>query len=197
MLNTPYPFDANNHAYQRFLTLTGEHFEVVRWDTTTGRPALLTLIDISSRDAFSVALLDTDEDPQPHALLAVTTDAALSLHGPIRGRAAAADYAPHLAMRDARVAATTPAALHHPDTPTIRPDEWLTVPPDIASAAHTPPGDTTSVGLVLLDRDRAQLAVVGPFPTSGDAQAWQSDTDGWPTIDRLTVALQPPAAESA
>ncbi|WP_231933481.1 hypothetical protein [Micromonospora coxensis] len=151
-----YPFDTNNRAYQRFLTLAGEHFEIVGWDNaTTGRPTMLTLIDIGSRDAFSLALLDSAEDRQPHALLAVTTDAVLSLHGPIAGRASAADYAHHLAMRDADVAATTPAALHDPATSTIRADAWLTIPPDIAAAAHTAAIDTPSVGLVLLDRDRA------------------------------------------
>ncbi|MGW3807924.1 hypothetical protein [Micromonospora sp. NPDC005113] len=98
MLDTAYPFDTNNRAYQRFLTLAGEHFEVVGWNNaSTGRPAM----------------------------------------------------------------------------------------------------DTTSVGLVLLDRDRAQLAVVGPFPTPDDAQAWQPDADGWPAVDRLTVALHPPAPEAA
>ncbi|RKN46162.1 hypothetical protein [Micromonospora endolithica] len=192
MLDTDYPFDTDNRAYQRFLTLAGEHFEIVGWNNATGRPAMLTLIDISSRDAFSLALLDTAEDRQPHALLAATTDATLSLHGPLAGSATACDYAPHLAMHNADIAATTPAALHHPDTTTIDTSEWLTIPPDIAAAAHTQTPDTTSVGLVLLDRDRAQIVIVGPFPSPDDAQAWQPDTDGWPPVDRLTVALHPP-----
>ncbi|MEV4481812.1 hypothetical protein [Micromonospora coxensis] len=198
MLHSGYPFDTNNRAYQRFLTLAGEHFEVVGWDNaSTGRPAMLTLIDIGSRDAFSLALLDSAEDRQPHALLAVTTDAVLSLHGPIAGRTSAADYAHHLAMRDTDVAATTPAALHNPATSTIRADAWLTIPPDIAAAAHTAAIDTPSVGLVLLDRDRAQLAVVGPFPTPAEAHAWQPDASGWPATDRLTVTWYPPRPEAA
>ncbi|MFV2102098.1 hypothetical protein [Micromonospora sp. LOL_024] len=197
MLDTDYPFDPGNRAYQRFLALAGEHFEVVGWDNaTSGRPAMLTLIDIGSRDAFSLALLDTAEDRQPHALLAVTTDATLSLHGPLAGRATASDYAPHLAMHNADIAATTPAALHHPDTTTIDASEWLTIPPDIAAAVHTRMPDTSGVGLVPLDRDGAQLAVVGPFPSPDDAQAWQPDTDGWPPVDRLTVALHPPTPKT-
>ncbi|MFF0371199.1 hypothetical protein [Micromonospora sp. NPDC005087] len=124
MPDTGYPFDTRNRAYQRFLTLAGDHFEVVGWDNaTTGRPTMITLIDIGSRDAFSLALLDSAEDRQPHALLAVTTTAAMSLHGPIPGRAAAADYAPHLAMHNADVAATTPVGLHDPDAPHVADDD--------------------------------------------------------------------------
>ncbi|WP_238432322.1 hypothetical protein [Micromonospora tarensis] len=196
MLHTDYPFDTNNRAYQRLLTLAGEHFEVVTWENATGRPTMLTLVDVASHDAVSLALIDTADDHQAHALLAVTTDAAMSLHGPIAGRTAAADYAPHLAMHNADIAATTPAALHHPDSMTIGTSEWLTIPPDIAAAAHTGALDTTSVGLVLLDRDRAQMVVVGPFSTPADAQAWQPATDGWPPVDRVVVGLHPPASET-
>ncbi|WP_346535530.1 hypothetical protein [Micromonospora sp. DPT] len=193
MLHTDYPFDVTNRAYQRFLTLASDHFEVIGWDhATTDRPTMLTLIDIGSRDAFSLALLDTAEDRQPHALLAVTSGAVLALHGPIAGRAAAADYAPHLALHDPDVAATTPVPLYHPDQPRIGCNEWLTVPPDIASAARTTAPTTGSVALVLLDRDRAQLAVVGPFAGENDAQAWQADADGSPPVDRLLVSVRPP-----
>ncbi|MEU4715618.1 hypothetical protein AB0F73_18430 [Micromonospora purpureochromogenes] len=39
MLDTDYPFDVTNRAYQRFLTLASDHFEVIGWDNaTTGRP---------------------------------------------------------------------------------------------------------------------------------------------------------------
>ncbi|MEU4715617.1 hypothetical protein AB0F73_18425 [Micromonospora purpureochromogenes] len=151
---------------------------------------MLTLIDIGSRDAFSLALLDTAEDRQPHALLAVTCGAVLTLHGPIAGRAAAADYAPHLALHDPDVAATTPVTLHHPDQPRIGCNEWLTVPPNIASAARTTAPTTGSVALVLLDRDRAQLAVVGPFAGENGAQAWQADADG----GRRSTASSSPCA---
>ncbi|MBM0260120.1 hypothetical protein [Micromonospora sp. 4G55] len=196
MLNTDYPFDVANRAYQRFLTLTSDHFEVVGWDNaTTGRPAMITLIDIGSRDAFTFALLDTVEDRQPHALLAATTT-AMSLHGPIPGRAAAADYAPHLAMHDADIAATTPVALHHPNQPHISPDEWLSIPPAIAAAARTSTLDSTAFALVLLDRDRTQLTVVGPFASISQAEAWQPAADGWPPVDRLLVAVHPPAAHT-
>lgn len=196
MPDTTYPFDVTNRAYQRFLALTSDHFEVVGWDdAATDRPTMITLIDIGSRDAFSLALLDTVEDRRPHALLAVTTAAAMSLHGPIAGQAAAADYAPHLALRDPDVAATTPVALHDPDQPHISPDQWLTVPPDIAAAARTTGLDAARAALVLLDRDRAQLTAVGPFDSIGAAEAWQPATDGWPPIDRLLLAIHTPVAQ--
>ncbi|MEU1606070.1 hypothetical protein [Micromonospora matsumotoense] len=172
MLDADYPFDPTNRAYQKFLHLASEHFDITHWGhTTTGRPAMLTLVDVATRDAFSLTLIDTIGDRQPHVLLAVTTDATLSLHGPISGAATTAHYAAHLALHHPDVAATTPAALHHPSITTIDPSQWPTVPPDIAATAHAECADTSSVGVVLLDRDRAQLAVVGPFPTSDDAQA--------------------------
>ncbi|MEU8332195.1 hypothetical protein AB0J14_35300 [Micromonospora arborensis] len=188
-----YPFDTSNRAYQRFLTLAGDHFEVINWNSAdTGRATMITLIDIGSRDAFSLALLDTTEDQQPHALLAVTTINALSLHGPIPGRAAAADYGPHLAMHDADIAATTPIAMHDPDEPHLADDEWTSVPPDIAHATRTTTLDGDRVALALLDRDRAQIAVVGPFPTIDAADAWQPCADGWPPADRLLLAVHAP-----
>ncbi|WP_433388642.1 hypothetical protein [Micromonospora sp. KLBMP9576] len=193
MNDIEHPFDTSNRAYQRFLTLASDHFEIVGWNNAdTGRPTLITLIDIGSRNAFSLALLDTAEDQQPHALLAVTTTNALSLHGPIPGRAATAHYAPHLAMHDADIAATTPVTLHDPDEPNVSDDEWTSIPPDIAHAARTTTLDADRVALALLDRDRAQLAVVGPFPTIDAADAWQPAADGWPPADRLLLAVHAP-----
>ncbi|WP_255541254.1 hypothetical protein [Micromonospora sp. 4G55] len=40
--------------------------------------------------------------------------------------------------------------------------------------------------MVLLDRDRAQLAVVDPFTGENDVQAWQADADGWPPAPQDT-----------
>ncbi|MFJ6199131.1 hypothetical protein [Micromonospora sp. NPDC092111] len=183
----------SNRAYQRFLTLTSDHFETSTWhNADTGRPTMITLVDIGSRDAFSLALLDTAEDHKPHALLAVTTTDALALHGPIPGRAAAADYAPHLAMHDADIVATTPVFLHNPDDPHIGDDEWTSVPPGIAHAARTTMLDGGSVALALLDRDHATIAVVGPFPTIDAADAWRPAADGWPCADRLLLAVHAP-----
>ncbi|MGC4885756.1 hypothetical protein [Micromonospora sp. DT227] len=193
MNDTEYPFDTSNRAYQRFLTLAGDHFEVITWNSAdTRRTTMITLVDIGSRDAFSLALLDTAEDQQPHALLAVTTVNALSLHGPIPGRAAAADYAPDLALHDANIAATTPIALHDPDEPHLADNEWTSVPPDIAHAARTTTLDGDRVALALLDRQRGTIAVVGPFTTIDTADAWQPASDGWPPADRLLLAVHAP-----
>lgn len=188
-----YPFDTTNRAYQRFRSLASDHFEVVIWDSAeTRRPTLITLIDIGSRDAFSVALLDSAEDREPHVLLAVTATAALSVHGPIPGRAATADYAPHLAMHDADIAATAPVALHHPSQPDIGDDEWTSVPRDIAHAARAAALDAARVALALLDRDRAQLTVVGPFPSIDAADAWRPTAERRPPTDRLLLPVHPP-----
>jgi hypothetical protein len=96
MRQTTYPFGADNRAYQRFLTLTGD-FEVVGWDNAnTGRPTMITLIDLESRDAFTLALLDSAEDRDSHVLLAFTAAAQVSAQGPIAGYAAATALAPQL-----------------------------------------------------------------------------------------------------
>ncbi|MFG2058560.1 hypothetical protein ACGFI9_31500 [Micromonospora sp. NPDC048930] len=193
MHDAGYPFDTANRAYQRFLSLASDHFEVLSWDNaTTGRPTLITLTDIGSRDTFSLALLDSVEDRAPHALLAVTTTGALSLHGPVEGRAAAADYAPHLAMRNPDIAATTPVALHDPTQARISDDEWTAVPPDIVQVARTTTVDAPRVALALLDRDRARLAVVGPFATLDTADAWQPEAAGQPPADRLLLPMHAP-----
>lgn len=189
------PFDTDNRAYRRFRAVADEHFQVIGWDNAdTGRPTLLTLTDTGSGDAFSVALLDSAEDAEPHILLAFTATAQVTGRGPFRGGVAAATHAPRLARHDATIAATTPVVLHDPATPAIGEDEWLTIPPDYARAARAAGADAPATALVLLDRDRAQLAVVGPFPCTADAQAWQPEPDGWPPVDRLTVAVHPPAA---
>ncbi|WKU03409.1 hypothetical protein [Micromonospora sp. HUAS LYJ1] len=192
MHDNGYPFDINNRAYQRFPILASEHFETINWhDADTGLPTMITLVDIGSRDAFSLALLDTAEDHRHHALLAVTTTDALALHGPIPGRAAAADYAPHLAMHDVDIAATTPISLHNPDDPHIGDDEWISVP-SITHAARTTMLDSGSVALAFLDRDRATIAVVGPFPTIDAADAWRPAAAGRPSADRLLLAVHAP-----
>lgn len=193
MHDADYPFDTANRAYQRFLSLASDHFEVLSWDdATTGRPTLITLTDIGSRDTFSLALLDSVEDRAPHALLAVTTTAALSLHGPIAGHAATADYAPHLAINNPEIAATTPVALHNPTQTHVGDDQWTAVPPDIAQAARTTTVDAPRVALALLDRDRARLAVIGPFATLDAADAWQPTAHPQPAADRLLLPMHAP-----
>lgn len=77
-----YPFDDTNRAYRRFLDITREHFNVLGWTTDDGRPALTTLIDLQTGDAFTDAIVDSHTEPvDPHTPLVVDRDAALSAHG--------------------------------------------------------------------------------------------------------------------
>jgi hypothetical protein len=66
----------------------------VAWAQQDGRPVLVTLIDHGSGDAVSLAVIDSMEDDEPHALLAVTARSGLTAHGPIPGGAATSAYAP-------------------------------------------------------------------------------------------------------
>jgi hypothetical protein len=177
-IHTDYPFETDNRAYRHFLTLVDEHFNVVGWDdAATGRPTLITLIDIGSGDTFTLALLDSIEDRAPHVLLAFTITGELSTHGPILGATAASNHAPHLALADSTVTTARPAPLHHPDTTAIDHNTWLPVPADLAGAARPAPAHTPTIALVLLNRTPALLTVVGPFPDQHSAHAWRPTPD--------------------
>jgi hypothetical protein len=190
--DTGYPFDTDNRAYRRFVGLLGEHFDVVGWDNAdTGRPTLTTLIDIASGDTFTIAYLDSLEVRAPHALLVFTVDGELSAHGPFDGEIAAASHAPYLAMTDASVAATRPMPLHHPDQPALPDDAWLPVPAELAHAARPAITDARATALVLLDRDRTLLTVIGPFADHAATDTWQPTANLDRTVDRLIVALHP------
>ena len=187
--DTDYPFDTDNRAWRRFTQVLGEHFDVVDWAKEDGRPVLTTLVDLASGDAFTVAVLDSVEVRDPYALLAVTTGGDLAAHGPFDGEQAAASYTPQLAMTDAAVAATRPMPLHHPDQPAVPDDVWRPVPAELARLARPALADARTAALVLLDRDRAVLAAVGPFPGHTAADAWRPTPDLDPTTDRLVVPL--------
>jgi hypothetical protein len=66
--DTDHPFDTDNRAWQRFTDLLGEHFNVMTWTKQDGRPVLTTLSDLATGDTFTVAILDSLEMRQPHAL---------------------------------------------------------------------------------------------------------------------------------
>ncbi len=187
--DTDYPFDTDNRAWHRFTQVLGEHFDIVDWTKQDGRPVLTTLVDLASGDAFTVAVLDSVEVRDPYALLAFTTGVELAAHGPFDGEQAAASYAPQLAMTDAAVAATRPMPLHHPDQPAVPDDAWRPVPADLARVARPALADARTAALVLLDRDRAVFATVGPFPGHTAVDAWRPIPDLDPTTDRLVVAL--------
>jgi hypothetical protein len=193
--NTDHPFDTDNRAWRRFVDLLGEHFTVIGWTTEDGRPVLTTLADLDSGDTFTVAIMDSLEVREPHTLLAFTTDADLTAHGPFNGQPAAETYAPHLAMTAATIAATRAIPLHHPDQPTLPDNAWLPIPATLAQGARPALVDARATALVLLDRDHTRLTAVGPFRNHANAAAWRPTPDLDPAIDRLIIALHPAPIE--
>ncbi len=169
--DTGYPFDTDNRAWQQMLAVSGEHFATVTWTRQDGRPVMLTLYDLATGDGFTVAVLDSIEARSAHALLVLHRDGLLAVHGPFAGPTAAMGHAPRLAMADTSVAATLP--LHHPRGGDLPPDEaWQPLPHlPITTDAALP--RRTRTALVLLDRPRQRLAVVGPFPDLAAALAWE------------------------
>lgn len=83
-------------------------------------------------------------------------------------------------------------ALHNPTQTHVGDDGWTQVLPDIARAARTITIDAPRVALALLDRDRARLAVVGPFATLDAADAWQPTAHRQPPADRLLLPMHAP-----
>jgi hypothetical protein len=187
--NDTYPFDTDNRAWRRFLTVLGDHFEVFDWVKEDGRPIMVTLVDLASGDTFTTAVLDSLEMHEPHALLVVSADTALQAHGPFAGASAAAGHTAGLALGDLTVAATRPVALQHPDQRAVPDDAWLDLPAEFARHAHPAPDDARAAVLILLDRVAATFTVIGPFPTDAHADRWRPDPDLDPAIDRLVVPL--------
>jgi hypothetical protein len=170
--DTDHPFDTDNRAWQRLLAVSSEHLETVTWSRADGRPVMLSFYDLATGDGFTVAVLDPIEARDAYALLVLHHDDTLAVHGPFDGPTAAARHAPTLAMTDQSVAATLPLPLHHPGAGDLPPDDaWAPLQhlPAITDAA-LPQG--THTALVLLDRPRQRLAVVGPFPDRAAALRW-------------------------
>jgi hypothetical protein len=189
--DTGHPFDTDNRAYRRFMDVLGEHFDVLDWKRDDGRPVLTTLRDLASGDLFSVAIIDSLEMREPHALLTFTISAELTAHGPFENETTAAGYAPELVMDDSTIAASRPVPLHHPDQPCPPLDRWLPVPPALAEAARPALADAPGVALVLMDRSRHVLTAVGPFPHYNAADAWNAGDQG-ADANRLVVPLHAP-----
>lgn len=187
-----YPFDDTNRAYRRFLDIAREHFNVLGWTTDDGRPALTTLLDLQTGDAFTVAIVESHTEPlDPHTLLVVDRAGALSAHGRFDGPAATDAYAPRLVLHHGAITATKPTALQPCDETHLPADAWQGVPPDMAGRLHAePPADGPTV-LVLLDRIMTCLAAVGPFPSPHPAAAWQLDGPPDRAVARLLVPLHP------
>lgn len=182
---------AGSQAWQRFLSLVQEHFETVCWNDADGRPALISLIDLPSGEALTLAPMDAVDTDLAAVLFVSAADTSLSARGPLAGSAAANDLTYRLAeTTDRPTGATCPVLLHPPDQPHIPPQAWIEVPGPLARDmwAAPPVGDKL-VLLVLLDRAAAVMKVIGPIATVSEAEHWapQPPPDGH--LDRLVVAL--------
>jgi hypothetical protein len=190
-----YPFDDTNRAYRRFLDIASEHFNVLGWTTDDGRPALTTLLDLQTGDAFTVAIVDSHEEPlDPYTLLVVDRDGALSAHGCFDGPAAADAYAPRLVLHHGAITATKPTALRPCGETHLQADAWQAVPSDMAARLHADPpadGPTVLILLIELDRTTTCLTAVGPFCAPDAAVAWQPDNPPGAAVTRMLVALHP------
>ena len=189
--HTDQPQQAGSAAWQRFWKLVEEHFETVCWNDDDGRPTLLTLIDLPSGEALTLAPLDA-MDTDPAAVLAVSAaDTSLSARGPLAGSAAANDLTLRLAeATDRPTGATCPVLLHPPDQPRIPPQAWIEMPEPIAKNVWaTPAGGAGPVLLVLVDRAAARMMVIGPLATVSAAERWQPQPPPDYRVDRLVVAL--------
>jgi hypothetical protein len=196
MRNPTGHFDAGNRAWQRYIQVLEEHFDVLTWAKEDGRPVLRTLRDLATGDMFTVAIIDSLEAKDPHVLLTLSGSTDLAAHGPFTGGTAASNYGPRLALTDLTVTHTRTALLHHPNQPTLPDDAWLGgLPADLADNIRPALATTNSTALVLLDRDRAVLTVVGPFRSFDAADGWRPSPDIDAGIDRLVVPLHsaPPA----
>jgi hypothetical protein len=131
--DTAHTFDTDNRAWRRFGEVTSDHFDLLTWTREDGRPTLLTVVDLASGDTFTVAVLDSLEVDQPHAVLACHRDGTLTVHGPFHpDRRSAARPHPrperHLRRRDPAAAAASPQRR----SPTRR----RRMAPTAAAAAH-------------------------------------------------------------
>ncbi len=189
-------FDPDNRAWQRLSTALADHLDVITWQRSDGRPILVSLVDLHSGDIVSLAVIDSLEIRDPYALLAATTDFALTVHGPFDGANAAASHAPHLVGADPTVVGTCPTPLHHPDQPTLPDTAWVDMPDDLATHAHLAVGDATApvVLLLLLDRGQGRHALVGPFPHHHAADTWHPQPATDLGVDRHVIALHPAQA---
>jgi hypothetical protein len=182
---TEAPFDTDNHAWRRFTAVAGDHFEVVTWTRPDDRPVMVSLVDLHTGDTCTLAVLDSVEVRDPHALLIVTATGEVTVHGPAAGPTAAEGHAERLALTDAMVAASRAVPLHHPAA--ALPDTgWV----DLPSVSVTPApadGDVRAVAVLLIHKDR--LAVVGPFGDQAASERWQPADGG--TVERHVIALHP------
>jgi hypothetical protein len=189
-----YEFDPGNRAYQRLRNLVLEHFNVFEWaDERTGRHLMLSLLDLDSGDAFTVAIMDSEEERDPYTLLAVTTTGRLRAYGPFAGGTAASAATARLALADPEVYMALALPLRHPGDTTIPDGCWSQSRPELAGA--DPDRCDTAPTIVVLHDDRnGRLAAVGPFDDPAAATSWRPTGHG--RARRMVVAVRPTPAEA-
>jgi hypothetical protein len=171
--DTANPFDTGDRAWRRFAEVTSDHFNLATWTREDGRPILMSVCDLASGDVFTVAVLDSLEMHQPHALLACHRDGTIIVHGPFDGPAAAQHHASTLAVNDTSIAATIALPLHHPSNDHLPADDTWRPLPLLPLDTTTPQADAPSpAALVLIDPIRQRLAAIGPFPHHNTALRW-------------------------
>ncbi|MCP2323624.1 hypothetical protein HDA40_002131 [Hamadaea flava] len=183
------PFNPDNRAYRRFLTVIGEHFDVGQWFRDSDQqPVMVTMTDLHSGDMFTIGLMDSDEDTAPHILAAIDLSGGITAYGPFTGNTAANSYAATAALSRPDVAATRALPLYLPDK--IPPlDLWTNTPDDIAETIHPADADGPTAILVLVYRQQPLICAIGPFPDHSTAASWPLLADLAPTVQRLTAAL--------
>lgn len=171
------PFNPDNTAWRRFLSLVHRNFSILVWEREDGRPHTVTLIDPDSGDGFSVGVLDSIEDHDPHAILALGWDGRYRAHGPVRGTAVARL---HMRRLGATAAMTAAFRLHDPTEPGLPATSWspplpvgIPLPGDTAADSDTTTtGSGATTVVVFIDRD-ARMALAGPFNNTEAATHWQ------------------------
>ncbi len=147
-------FDPTNRAWQRLHVAVEEHLDVITWRREDGRPVLLSLVDLRSGDVVTLAVIDSLQMRDPHALLILTADSTtsrpvLSAYGPFDGATAADNAAPRLALEDPNRLGGATVPLVHPDQPTVPDTAWIDMPADLATVDVDPgPEDATPLAVV-------------------------------------------------
>ncbi|MEV0269840.1 hypothetical protein AB0H43_13765 [Hamadaea sp. NPDC050747] len=190
------PFNPDNRAYRRFLTVIGEHFDVAQWlRDSDQQPVMVTMTDLDSGDMFTVGLMDSVQATAPHILAAIDISGGITAYGPFTGDTAANSHAGTVALSRGDVAATRALPLHRPDH--VPPTEaWASTPADLAEIIHAADADGPAAIVVLLHRQQPSICAVGPFPDHYTAATWPLPDDLAPMVRRLTTALYQPSADA-
>ncbi|GGK31462.1 hypothetical protein GCM10010124_25300 [Pilimelia terevasa] len=169
-------FEPTNGAYVKLKKLLTEHFDIIEWtrDQDNTAPVMVSFVDITTGDAFTMHPIDSITDSDPITLLVFTTTGQVRAHGPYRGRTVAKTKAAAIAAADTAVAVTFTAALHPPaeQLPALV-GSWHEVHPRIPAEVEFSTSGHGPQIVLCIDWTRRRLLPVGPFPDAGTADLWQ------------------------